>query len=351
MVSYYFDKRRSLAMGFTVVGSGIGTVLLPPILQQLILLIGWRNTFLVLGGVILNCIICGIVLRPLKPVTVWVKKPKGIIPYIDESFSKTTGPDSTTTSLLTNSSEKSDTVLKSLKSQRKPLPQRFIKALADSFDFRLFLNLPFALLCLSNFFTSLGYNAPYLFIVPWGTKELGFTEKSGFMNNAAYLSSVIGVGNIIGRLAWGFLADLHVVNRTLLYAGTLVACGVAIAATNFSHLWWWFVFCAFVFGMLLGAYVCLTPVLVVDLVGIERLDVAFGILGLVQCVATLIGPPLLAGLRDWSGSFRLMFLGCGTCVSISGFLMLPAYFIKKKQSNSRTSETNVEGIELGEKVI
>ena len=225
--------------------------------------------------------------------------------------------------------------------QKSSMCKRLGKSVRESFDFTLFLDLPFSMFCLSNFLTSLGYNAPYLFIVPWGVKELGFTEKESFINNAAYLNSIIGIGNIMGRIVWGFLADLPLINRILLYSGTLILCGLAIAATTISSWWWWFVLCAFIFGMLLGAYVCLTPVLVVDLVGIERLNVAFGILGLVQCLATLIGPPLLALLRDWSGSFQLTFLVCGACVSLSGVILIPAYCVKK-QPQHHTDQLELE---------
>ena len=49
---------------------------------------------------------------------------------------------------------------------------------------------------------------------------------------------------------------------------------------------------AAVFGFTIGAYVGLTSVILVDLLGLDKLTNAFGLLLLFQGVATLIGPPI-----------------------------------------------------------
>lgn len=48
---------------------------------------------------------------------------------------------------------------------------------------------------------------------------------------------------------------------------------------------------ATVFGFTIGAYVGLTSVVLVDLLGLEKLTNAFGLLLLFQGIASLIGPP------------------------------------------------------------
>jgi predicted MFS family arabinose efflux permease len=49
-VGYYFDKKRTLAMGIAVCGSGLGTFILPPINRMLMNEYGWKGAFLILGG-------------------------------------------------------------------------------------------------------------------------------------------------------------------------------------------------------------------------------------------------------------------------------------------------------------
>ena len=51
-------------------------------------------------------------------------------------------------------------------------------------------------------------------------------------------------------------------------------------------------FCA-VFGITSGAYVGLTSVVLVDLLGLDKLTNAFGLLLLFQGIASVIGPPII----------------------------------------------------------
>lgn len=47
-----------------------------------------------------------------------------------------------------------------------------------------------------------------------------------------------------------------------------------------------------VFGFTIGAYVGLTSVILVDLLGLDKLTNAFGLLLLFQGIASLVGPPI-----------------------------------------------------------
>ncbi|GAB0097411.1 MFS domain-containing protein [Sergentomyia squamirostris] len=74
IVAYYFDKRRSFATGLSVCGSGIGTFIFAPLTQVLLEEYGWRGTTLILAGVFLNMIICGLLMRDLEWTTHRAKK-------------------------------------------------------------------------------------------------------------------------------------------------------------------------------------------------------------------------------------------------------------------------------------
>ena len=52
IVSHYFTKRRSLALGIVTAGQGMGTMILGPTLQALVDLFDWRNTFRVFAGIL-----------------------------------------------------------------------------------------------------------------------------------------------------------------------------------------------------------------------------------------------------------------------------------------------------------
>lgn len=69
-VGYYFERWRGIATGIAVCGSGIGTFALSPLNNIFIKAVGWQNTFLIQAGIILLCIICGAMYRPIKPVKI-----------------------------------------------------------------------------------------------------------------------------------------------------------------------------------------------------------------------------------------------------------------------------------------
>ncbi|KAG0710024.1 Monocarboxylate transporter 12 [Chionoecetes opilio] len=66
IVAFYFEKKRSLATGIAVAGSGIGTFLFAPLIQHLMDNWGWRLSFILLAGVLLNMVVCGALMRDLE---------------------------------------------------------------------------------------------------------------------------------------------------------------------------------------------------------------------------------------------------------------------------------------------
>lgn len=65
IVAYYFEKKRSLATGISVCGSGIGTFIFAPLTYCLLDEYGWRGTVLILAGFFLNMAVCGLLFRDL----------------------------------------------------------------------------------------------------------------------------------------------------------------------------------------------------------------------------------------------------------------------------------------------
>ncbi|KAG6459427.1 hypothetical protein O3G_MSEX011380 [Manduca sexta] len=65
IVAYYFEKKRSLATGISVCGSGIGTFIFAPLTYVLLDEYGWRGTTLILAGLFLNMAVCGLLFRDL----------------------------------------------------------------------------------------------------------------------------------------------------------------------------------------------------------------------------------------------------------------------------------------------
>ena len=65
-VSSYFEKRRSIAIGVAVCGSGVGTFAIAPLASSLLTEYSWKGTFLIEAAILLNCIVGAMVFRPLN---------------------------------------------------------------------------------------------------------------------------------------------------------------------------------------------------------------------------------------------------------------------------------------------
>ncbi|KAI4466211.1 monocarboxylate transporter [Holotrichia oblita] len=65
-VTMYFEKKRSLATGIAVCGSGFGTFIFAPIITVLLREYGWRGSMMIISGIVLECMIFGALFRPLE---------------------------------------------------------------------------------------------------------------------------------------------------------------------------------------------------------------------------------------------------------------------------------------------
>ena len=66
IVTYYFTKRRSFALGIVTAGQGLGTMILGPTLQALVDVFDWRDTFRVFAGILAVVSVTGCFLHQRK---------------------------------------------------------------------------------------------------------------------------------------------------------------------------------------------------------------------------------------------------------------------------------------------
>ena len=65
-VGHYFKKKRALATGIAVCGSGIGGFVFAPLSQFLIEMYTWKGAMWVISGICLNGVVVAALLRPLE---------------------------------------------------------------------------------------------------------------------------------------------------------------------------------------------------------------------------------------------------------------------------------------------
>lgn len=202
-------------------------------------------------------------------------------------------------------------------------PQDFTNTLKDMTGFSLLKHPVYMLFALSNFLTSVGYFVPYVYIV-----DKAITSGVG-RKEASYLLSIIGISNTAARVVLGYISDRPEINRLYLYNSALFVSGLATALISSCSDFACLAFFAALFGLTIGAYVGLTSVLLVDLLGLDLLTNAFGLLLLFQGIASLIGPPLTGALYDATHSYSTGLILCGALVAISGLML---FFIPCLQS-------------------
>lgn len=204
----------------------------------------------------------------------------------------------------------------SKKSRFRCCPAEIRDALVEMTDFSLLMNPIFLMFAISNFLTSIGFNVPYVY-----TKDRVADMKIASDEDASYLLSIIGISNTIGRVTLGYLSDRACVNRLWIYNVSLIICGLATAlscyAANYTLM---AAYCA-MFGATAGAYVSLTSVILVDLLGLDKLTNAFGILLVFEGVSCLLGPPITGWLYDGLGSYDPGFLVSGSMIAASGLIL------------------------------
>ncbi|KAL9954139.1 hypothetical protein ACROYT_G041637 [Oculina patagonica] len=69
IVTHYFTKRRSFALGIVTAGQGLGTMILGPTLQALVDVFDWRNTFRVFAGILTLTSLSGCFLHQRTPTS------------------------------------------------------------------------------------------------------------------------------------------------------------------------------------------------------------------------------------------------------------------------------------------
>uniref|UniRef100_A0A6P7FY30 Monocarboxylate transporter 9-like n=1 Tax=Diabrotica virgifera virgifera TaxID=50390 RepID=A0A6P7FY30_DIAVI len=80
-IAFWFDKKRTLAVGISASGTGVGTFIFSPLTNILIFEFGWRGTTLILGGLFLNMCVCGALMRDPD----WITEQNKLNPKLSKS--------------------------------------------------------------------------------------------------------------------------------------------------------------------------------------------------------------------------------------------------------------------------
>ncbi|XP_015912580.1 monocarboxylate transporter 9 isoform X2 [Parasteatoda tepidariorum] len=194
------------------------------------------------------------------------------------------------------------------------LPKSMTDTLYEMLDISLLQNKVFLMICMSNVIGMIGFYVPYVYITDSCITKGIPAEK------AAFVLSMIGITNTIGRLLFGWIADRPGVSSLLVNNVTIVLTGICVFCIPFCNDYTTIVIDCVLFGLFVSAYICLTSIILVELLGLDKLTNAFGLLSLFRGASVMLGAPVAGSIYDWTGSYDLPFF-------IAGILLIGAAII------------------------
>ncbi|XP_028165847.1 monocarboxylate transporter 12 isoform X8 [Ostrinia furnacalis] len=205
------------------------------------------------------------------------------------------------------------------------LPSSFKSALSSMLDVSLLRDPAFMLIGVSNIFGMAGLYVPFVYIV-----------DAAMMNGveagkASFLLSIIGITNTIGRIACGWVADFPWMDSLLLNNLCLVIATVSVAATPFCYSYAAYVAVAIAFGIAISGYISLTSIILVDLLGLDKLTNAFGLLILFRGAAAIVGSPLAGAVYDATKNYDASFYMAAAFFLASTLTSFAAPTFRRKQ--------------------
>ncbi|EIN07031.1 MFS general substrate transporter [Punctularia strigosozonata HHB-11173 SS5] len=258
VISHWFKRRRSTALGIVAIGSSTGGTVLPIIFRNLVGPIGFKWTMRVIGFILL--------------VTVGI----------------------------------SNATLK-----RRLPPVRLAGGFVNLGALR---NPAFAVYCLAGFMCFLGLYTVLTYI------EVSATAAHVPPDFAFYLISIANAASAFGRIGSGYMAD-KIGALNIMIPFTLLA-GVLTYIWPFLHSKSAYIALAIFYGIGSGAFVSLivSPVMLMGEIGDVGRRV--GLFFTIAAIGALSGPPISGAINNATGNFKPVGVYAGSAVMVAVGLMI-----------------------------
>ncbi|XP_041046809.1 monocarboxylate transporter 5-like isoform X2 [Carcharodon carcharias] len=198
--------------------------------------------------------------------------------------------------------------------------------LRNLIDFSLLTDPLFIIFTICTFFSQLAYFIPYFHLVA-KAKALGIEPFQ-----ATLLISIPGIVEIVTQLISGYVADRNWMAKYHYHKIYLLFCGavnlLAPLANTFSMLMMYIV----VFAVFCGGYLTLLLPVLVDFIGIHRLQQGMGLFQFFVGLGCLVGPPAAGALYDFTKDYNASFQLAGSCYFVAFLVLFFVPLAERKQS-------------------
>jgi len=199
--------------------------------------------------------------------------------------------------------------------------------LKEMMNFKLLADPLFLLIGISNVFGMIGFYTPFVYL-----PSMAAQYDSISVEDAAFLVSVIGVSNTLGRVLSGWVSDFSWVNSLVVTNIAIILSAVCVFVFPFCSSYAGFVTIALSFGFFVAAYISLTSIVLVDLLGLDNLTSAFGLLTLFRGSSSMIGPPINGWIFEATNNYNFSFYVSGVFLLVAGLISCLVDFLKRRRN-------------------
>ncbi|KAJ1919337.1 hypothetical protein H4219_002025 [Mycoemilia scoparia] len=233
--SQWFTKKRGLAIGLAVAGSGLGGVWVTPVTHAMIQKLGFGWALRISGILIFVINSCASwFMRPFYP-------PK-----------------------------KRETII----------------------DFEVLKDIRFMFVFASAVCGTCAYFAPFFYLPTFAMVKDGKSESFG-----TNLIIAINAASTIGRIGTGFVADRVGRINTLIVCTLMAALSILILWLPF-HATGTMIAMTIIYGVFCGGFISLLPVIMADLFGVHRIANIIGLLYVANFCGSIVGAPAMGAILD-----------------------------------------------------
>ncbi|XP_009874102.1 PREDICTED: monocarboxylate transporter 6 [Apaloderma vittatum] len=321
VLGYYFVRWRTLANAMASTGVSVGFTLWPLLSQYLLDEMGWRNTFLIFGGILLNCCVCGAIMRPVQlPSGSLLQSPKpGEEPGRRAEEAQ-----------LSNGAAFHPEL------QQQTRRTACFHVLQKYLAFDIFCqNKGYQIYTIGVTWMMMGFALPHVYLVPYAIQNRVEERR------AALLVSIIGFINIFIRPLTGLLSGHRVFTgrRIYLFSLAVLLCGlsnfICVISAEYSVL---IIYCV-ILSIAMSGVGALTFQVLMDVVEMERFSSALGLFTILESITLLIGPPLTGLLVDLTSDFHYVFYTSSFfLISAALFMGLSFSALEKKNKLQEASK-------------
>ncbi|NXJ68278.1 MOT6 protein, partial [Rostratula benghalensis] len=325
VLGYYFVRWRTLANAIASTGVSLGFTLWPLLSQYLLDEMGWRNTFLIFGGILLNCCVCGAIMRPVQLTS---GSPLQSPEPAEEPGRRAEGAQ------LSNGTSPHPEL------QQQTSRTACFQLLQKYLAFDIFCqNKGYQIYTIGVTWMMMGFALPHVYLVPYAIQN-GVEER-----RAALLISVIGFINIFIRPLTGLLSGHRVFTgrRIYLFSLAVLLCGlsnfICVISAEFSVL---IIYCV-ILSIAMSGVGALTFQVLMDVVEMDRFSSALGLFTVLESITLLIGPPLTGLLVDITSDFHYVFYNSSFfLISAALFMGLSFCALEKKNKLEEASKVPLD---------